>query len=147
MKLSARARYAAKALVDLALHYPGRAVSVKDIAENQNISPKYLEQIIRPLKAASLVTAVRGMHGGYTLAKPPASIKLSDVFTALEGSPGLAECVEHPDACPMEEDCPTRDTWVELTRALTNVLEGTTVQDLVDRKKRKQGSRMPMYYI
>ena len=147
MKLSTRARYGVRALVELALHYPEGAVSVREIAECQKISPKYLELIIRPLKAAGLVTAARGMHGGYTLARPPTTIRLSEVLSVLEGSPTLVECVEHPEMCPMKDGCPTRDTWCELTRALTTVLQGTTLQDLVERKKRKGGSHMLMYHI
>jgi len=147
MKLSTRARYGIRALVEIALRYPHGAISVREIGESQRISPKYLELIIQPLKAAGLLTAARGMHGGYALARPPETIKLSEVFSIVEGSPALVACVEQPDLCPMEEFCPTRDTWVQLAEAFTKVLEGTTVQDLVDRKRRMGGSHELMYHI
>ena len=147
MKLSTRARYGIRALVEIALRYPRGAISVREIGESQRISPKYLELIIQPLKAAGLLTAARGMHGGYALARPPETIKLSEVFTIVEGSPALVACVEQPDLCPMEGSCPTRDTWVQLSEAFTKVLEGTTVQDLVDRKRRMGGPPELMYHI
>ncbi len=147
MKLSTRTRYGTRAAVELALTYPEVPVSVKDMAERQRLSVKYLEQIMRTLKAAGLVRAVQGTHGGYALTREPATITLNEVFNALEGSPCLVECVNRQDACPMENICPTRDTWVELTRALTSVLEGTTLQDLAERQQQKIASRTPMYYI
>jgi len=147
MKVSTRVRYGIRALVEIALRYPHGAVSVREIGESQQISRKYLELIIQPLKAAGLVTAARGMHGGYALARPPETIRLSEVFNIVEGSTALVQCVEHPDQCPMEEFCPTRDTWVQLGEAFAKVLEGTTVQDLIDRKRRKSGSHDVTYQI
>ena len=147
MKLSTRARYGARALVEVALVYPDSTVSTKDVAERQSISRKYLENIMANLRAASLVTAVRGMHGGYVLARPPASITLKEIFEALEGPVAPVDCVDHPDSCPMEDVCPTRDTWVEMKESMERILEGTTIQDLVERKKRKDTASRPMYHI
>lgn len=147
MKLSTRARYGARALVEVALAYPDSTVSVKHVAARQNISPKYLERIMATLKAAGLVKAVRGMHGGYVLARPPTSITLKELFEALEGHVAPVDCVDHPNSCPMEDVCPTRETWVEMKQSLERILEGTTIQDLVERKKRKDSSSSPIYYI
>lgn len=146
MKVSTKARYGARALVELAVVYPKKAVSVKDMAKRQSISPKYLEQIFAPLKAMGLVRAVRGMHGGYELSRPPGQIGLDEVFAALEGSPAPVDCVDHPKACPMEDVCPTRDTWVEMRDAVEGVLKRTTLQDLVDRKRQKTGSSDALMY-
>ena len=148
MKLSTRARYGARALAELAAANPDAAVSVKDVAQRQKISPKYLEHIMAALRAAGLVKAVRGMYGGYVLARPSEKITLKDVFEVLEGSLAPVDCVDHPDSCPMEDTCPTRETWVEMKESMARVLQGTTVQDLVDRKRRKSAaSGAPMYHI
>jgi len=147
MKLSTRMRYGARALFELAAAYPDRAVSVKEMAERQRLSVKYLEHIIAALKAAGLIKAVRGFRGGYNLARSPSAIRLSEVFRALEGSLTLVDCVEDARTCPMEEVCPTRGTWIELTKAITRVLDRTTLQDLIERKGRKQDSSTAMYQI
>ena len=147
MRLSTRARYGARALAELALAYPDGTVSIKDIAVKQHISAKYLEQIMRTLRAVGLVTSVRGMHGGFALAKQPAEITLKDTYVALEGTVAPVDCVDHPDSCPIEKVCPTRDTWVEMMQAMESVLERTTVQDLADRARSKGESTATMYHI
>jgi len=147
MKLSTRMRYGTRALIELASAYPDKAMSVKDVAESQSISPKYLEHIMSALKTAGIVKSVRGLHGGYVLAVPPSACHLSDVYQALEGSPAPVECVDDPRSCALCEECPTRDTWAEVKEAIMEVLEHTTLQDLVDRSRRKQVGRAQMYYI
>ena len=147
MKVSTRARYGARALVEIALVYPDGTVSIRDIAERQKISPKYLNHIMGSLRAAGLVTAVRGVHGGYALARSPADITLKDLFEAIEGSVAPVDCVDHPGECSMEDICPTRDTWIEMKEAMENILDETTIQKLVDRRKRKEDLRMPIYQI
>jgi len=137
MKLSTRARYGTRAMVELALAYPDRAVSVRQMGQSQHLSVKYLERIMAGLKGAGLAKAVLGVHGGYTLARPPKSITLDDVLRALDGPIALAECVEHPEACPMIDSCATRGTWVEISGAFSRILEGTTLQDLVERSGRR----------
>jgi len=137
MRLSTKARYGARALVDLALARPEGATCVRDIAERQCISPKYLEQIMARLKAAGLVKALRGRHGGYALSRPAASITIKELFEVLEGPVAAVECVDDPASCPMSDVCPTRETWVQMKQALQNVLEQTSVQDLVDRENQR----------
>jgi Rrf2 family protein len=147
MRLSTTVRYGARAMTELASADPDRAVSVREVAEAQSISPKYLEHILKALKAAGLVRAVRGMNGGYALAKPPGSITLKELYESLVGPVALVHCVDDPDSCPMHDGCPTRETWVELNEAIQGVLERTTIQDLVQRKKRKALAPASMYYI
>ena len=147
MRISTRSRYGARAMAELAAASPGRPISVKELAENQKLSTKYLEQIMAILKAAGLVRPVRGLHGGYTLTASPGRISLNDVVGALESGPALAECVADPDSCPMRANCPTHDTWVELKEAMTKVLERTTLQDLAERLKKMDNVAAPMYYI
>jgi len=147
MKFSTRTRYGSRAMAELAAAYPDGVVSVKEMARRQHLSAKYLEQIIGSLRSAGLIEAVRGMHGGYVLSRPPSQISLSEVFRVLEGSSAPVGCVENPDQCAMSETCPTRETWVEIREAIEQILEGTSLQDLAERKKRKCDSSGLTYYI
>jgi len=147
MKLSTRARYGTRALLDLALHSGEGPVLLKDIAQRQQISSMYLEHLITPLVAAGIIRSIRGARGGVWLAKPPQEIKLLEVVRLLEGSLALVECVNDPKCCPRSGFCVTRDIWGELKQAMNGVLESTTLQDLVERQKRKEQSTEVMYYI
>jgi Rrf2 family cysteine metabolism transcriptional repressor len=147
MLLSTRMRYGSRALTELALAYGTRPVSLSEIAASQNLSAKYLAQIMNALRAGELVVSVRGSTGGYELAASPERITLRDVYGALEGAFELPECVEHPETCQMEGVCPTRDTWVEVGEAVRAVLAGTTLRDLANRAREKRGAAAPMYYI
>jgi Rrf2 family transcriptional regulator, cysteine metabolism repressor len=140
MRLPTSFRYGARAMAELGAAEPNRAVSVRELGERQSISAKYLEQILRALKAAGLVQVVRGQHGGYVLARAAKSITLREVYESLAGSAAPTECVDNPGKCPLLKTCPTRDTWVELKTAIERVLERTTIQELVDRKRRGAGS-------
>jgi Rrf2 family protein len=134
-------------MAELAGAYPDRVVSVKEIAERQEISAKYLEQIMNSLKLAGLVKSRRGVHGGYMLARPPEQIELREVFEALEGSPAPVDCVDDPELCPLKQTCPTRQTWVELKKSIVQVLEETTVADLGRRNEPESCDASPMYHI
>lgn len=147
MKLSTRARYGTRALLDLALHYDEGQVSLKDIAQRQQFSLPYLEHLITPLLAAGIVRSTRGPKGGVSLARPPQHIVLNEVIRILEGSTAPVECVDNPKVCPRSESCITRDIWDELKKAMNGVLESTTLQDLVERQKVKKPSEEAMYYI
>jgi len=147
MKLSTRTRYGSRAMVELARAYPGSIVSVKVMSRNQRLSAKYLEGIMVPLKAAGLVKAVRGPQGGYALTRSPSAIRLGDIFRVLEGSPAPVRCVDRANSCPMHARCPTRTTWVQLKRAIERVLDGTTLQNLVDRKGGTTGPCEATYEI
>lgn len=147
MKISTRVRYGTRAMVALAMAYPERAVSVKVIAQKQHLSVKYLEQIMAPLKGAGLIKVVRGGRGGYMLSRAPGTITLMDVYNALEGALCLVDCIEHSDDCEMTETCPTRDTWAEMTEALGEIMQRTTIQDLRERQRGKMDANEAMYYI
>ena len=147
MKLSTRGRYVTRALLDLALHHEEEPVLLKDIAQRQQISLRYLEHLITPLVAAGMVRSARGPRGGVWLTKPPEEIRLSEVIQLLEGSMAPVECVNNPEICARSELCVTRDIWGELKKAIDGVLESTTLQDLVERQKRKEQSKEAMYYI
>ena len=147
MKLSTRARYATRALLDLALHRAEEPVLLRDIAQRQQISLLYLEHLISPLIAAGIVRSTRGAKGGVSLVKPPEEIRLSEVVQLLEGSIAPVECINNPEICTRSELCVTRDIWGELKKAMNGVLESTTLQDLVVRQKRKERPEKAMYYI
>lgn len=133
MKLSTRSRYGLRAVLELAVEYGNKPLQIRMIAERQDISNKYLEQLMAILRTSDLVRSMRGPKGGYVLAKPPAEIKLSEVFTTLEGPMTPVECLEHPEYCPRCTDCVTRQIWGEIHDAMMKVLESTTLQDLVDK--------------
>jgi len=147
MKLSTRGRYATRALLDLALHQREGPVLLKDIAQRQQISLQYLEHLITPLIGAGIVVSTRGPRGGVSLAKLPEEIRLSEVIQLLEGSLAPVECVNNPGICAHSELCATRDIWSELKKAISGVLESTSLQDLVERQKRKERPEEVMYYI
>ncbi len=139
MKLSTRTRYGIRAILELADNYQKGPLQLKTIAKRQNISVKYLEQIMAVLRAGDLIRSVRGPKGGYTLAKHPNQIKLSDVFDCLEGSVTTVECVEDENYCARSIDCLARQLWTQVNNAIRNVLQSVTLQDLVNRAKDKGG--------
>ena len=138
MKLSTRTRYGMRAILELAENDGGSPLQIKIIAQRQDISIKYLEQLMAILKSAGFIRSIRGAKGGYALAKPPSQIKLSDVFNALEGTVTTAKCVENKNYCARAADCVTRQVWTEVQWAIINVLQSITLQDLVDRTKNKR---------
>jgi Rrf2 family protein len=147
MRLSARACYGTRALVELAARWKMGPTLLKDIAKRQNISLPYLARLISPLIAAGLVRSTRGVHGGVWLVRPPQEIKLSEVIQLLEGPVSPMECVANSNGCPHSELCAPRDIWSELEKVMNGLLESTTLQDLVDQQGRKQQSEETMYYI
>ena len=147
MKLSTKGRYGARMMLDLAIHYGEGPVLLKDVAERQEISEKYLGHLIPSLKAAGLINSSRGAHGGYILAKPPQEITLGEVIRAVEGNLALVECVSAPKVCHRVGFCVTRDIWKELGNKMMGVLESTTLQDMVNRQGEKLKSQALVYNI
>ena len=132
MKLSTRSRYGARILVDLARHKDQGPIQIGEISKRQDISVKYLEQLIRPLKQAKLVTSVRGPKGGHLLAEKPENISLGQVVRLFEGQSDLVECVSFPEKCSMSDDCQVRLAWRDATQVLYNKLDSTTISDLMN---------------
>jgi Rrf2 family protein len=135
MKLSTRTRYGIRAILELAENYGKRPLQLRIIAQRQDISIKYLEQLMSILRSAGFVRSIRGAKGGYMLAKPPNQIKLSDVFDCLEGYVTTVECIEDKKYCERADDCIARQVWIQVQDAIKNVLQSITVQDLVNRGK------------
>jgi len=138
VKLSARARYGTKALLELALHWDEEPVLLKDIAQRQQIPLPYLEHLIGPLVKAGIVKSARGARGGVSLLKSPEEVILSEVIQLLEGSLAPAECVDNPGTCSRSKLCVTHDIWDEVKEAVSKVLESITLQDLVERRGQKR---------
>jgi Rrf2 family protein len=132
MKLSTRSRYGTRLLLDLARSRQKGPVQISEISSRQNISVKYLEQLIRPLKQAALITSVRGPKGGHMLIKKPEEITLGQIVRLFEGQSELVECVSYPDKCPMADDCAVRLAWRSATQALYRNLDATTIADLMN---------------
>jgi Rrf2 family protein len=138
MKISTRTRYGIRAAIELACSHNQGPLQLRIIAERQGISVKYLEQLMAVLRASGLVRSLRGAKGGYLLAKPPSQIRLSDVFHCLEGPVATAECVDGNDTCMRAADCLARNLWLDVERAINEVLDAVTLQDLVDRLNEPQ---------
>jgi len=117
-------------MIDLAAHAGEGPVSTADIARRQGISPKYLKQLVPPLKAAGLVRSVRGPKGGLVLAKPASDITVMDVVQATEGSIAPVECVDDADICPRGPSCAARGIWTRAREAMEGVLRTASVADL-----------------
>lgn len=137
MKLSTKARYATRAMVDLALNSDNKPLPLKKIAARQNISIKYLEQVMYPLNVAGLVYARKGKNGGYMLTKPPEKITLYDIVCIVEGVPSPVECVDNMDYCGRANDCSVRDVWISLKEVVTNRLKEISLDDLMCSQKLK----------
>ena len=135
MKLSTRTRYAMRAVLELAEHFGKGPLQTRVIAQNQDISIKYLEQLMAALKSAGLIRSQRGAKGGYILANPPEKIKLSDVFDVFEGPVVTVECVSNEKYCNKAGNCVARQVWAEVQRAVRNVLQATTLQDVIEKAK------------
>lgn len=131
MKLSTRSRYGTRLMVDLAQHYDSGPVRIRDIARRQDISVKYLEQLIIPLKEAGFIRSVRGVKGGHLLSKPPGDITAGDIVRALEKETGLVQCVEDSKTCLRAKTCPTRNVWQKATHALYQQLDRITLAELI----------------
>lgn len=147
MKLSTRVRYGVRAMIDLELNEHDSPVLVQAIAERQEISRKYLDNLLTALKAAGLVRSVRGARGGYKLAKHAQAITLRDISVALEGDPALTDCTLDATICSRVDTCPTRDVWKEMTESLEAHLQKTTLADIARKAKDKGQADSSMYCI
>lgn len=135
MKISTRGRYGTRMMLDLAAHHDQGPTPLREIAKRQDLSVKYLEQLIIPLKAAGYIRSVRGARGGYTLARKPDKISVGQIIKVLEGGLSLVDCVEDPKVCEREKNCPTRDIWLRMSDRLMEELSSLTLRDVLDGKK------------
>jgi Rrf2 family protein len=148
MKLSTKGRYAPRAMLDLALNYGKGPMSLKNIGRRQEISERYLEHIMITLQSAGLVQSTRGSRGGFSLAKLPKEIKLSQIIQAVEGSISLVACVDDPKLCNRVDTCVTHEIWKKLKKAMLKVFDSVTLEDMLKMQKKKLSKQKDrMYYI
>ncbi len=148
IRLSTKGRYGTRLMLNLAQHYNtgNPSVILKNVSEEEDISIRYLEQIIIPLKIHRLVKSIRGAGGGYALSREPSKIKLSEILHALEGSCCLVECVEDENYCDRVSICATYEVWKESSELLKKYFDNLTLQDLVliaEKKKQKAQGKKP----
>ncbi len=137
MMISTRGRYALRLMIDIAVHGGEQPVRIKDIAMRQDISIKYLEQIISILNKAGYVKSVRGPQGGYRLVKEPSQYTAGMVLRLTEGSLAPVTCLEYEENdCPRQKDCATLILWEKLDEAIHNVVDNVTLKDLTEWQKR-----------
>ena len=143
IRLSTKGRYGTRLMLNLAHNYNNgnEAIILKNVSDAENISIRYLEQIIIPLKINKLVKSIRGAGGGYILARHPSQIKLSDILETLEGSMCLVECVEDDNYCSRIAECATHKVWKEASLMLKDYFESLTLQDLANHEAKKKKKR------
>lgn len=145
MKMSTKGRYGVRLMLDVALNQGKKPVLLKDISKRQEISEKYLWQLIPPLKNAGLIKSTRGAKGGYVIGKPASKIKLSDIVSVLEGPICIVDCINNPSACKRSDFCAVRDVWSEVNEKILGILSGITLEDMVERQNSKKENNV--YYI
>ncbi|HOJ10691.1 MAG TPA: Rrf2 family transcriptional regulator [Clostridiales bacterium] len=153
MNISTKGRYGIKAMVDIALNYSDEnsdeTISVKSIAERQNIPEKYLEQLFSVLKKAGLVKSIRGSYGGYFLARPPKNITIGEILRALEGDLAPVDCVIEKrkiGKCKRSNICITKYVWAKIRDGINHVVDEITLKQLAEGYKAETADSY-MYYI
>lgn len=135
MQLSTRTRYGVRALLDIALCADREPVLLREIAERQEVSKGYLEQLILALQSAGFIRSIRGKRGGFVLIKSPSEITLDEVVKALERTVSLVECVNDSQICDRSVNCATRKLWIRLADVMQRELRGLTLKDLMEWQK------------
>ena len=133
MKISTKGRYALRMMIDLATHSDKEYVALKDVANRQNISKKYLEQIVPLLSKADLLRTNRGYQGGYALSKPPEQYTVGEILRVTEGSLSPVACLQYgTNNCPRKSDCITLPVWEGLYKTIMDYLDGITLRDIIE---------------
>jgi Rrf2 family protein len=140
LKISTRGRYAVRLMLDLAQNDSDHYITIKSISERQEISSKYLEQIISILSRAGFVKSVRGSQGGYKLARPAEDYTIGMILRLIEGSLVPVACMDDdPNQCPRCETCATLDVWRKIDEAVSTVVDNITLADLINKQCRSSG--------
>ena len=132
MKISTKGRYGLRILIDLAMHDPARPRLIRDIAQSQQISEKYISRLVIGLRRAKLIRSVRGVKGGFHLAKAPEKITLLEILETMEGPISVVDCVRSPEKCKRGTLCPARDIWQELNDGIRALTENITLDDILN---------------
>lgn len=131
MKISTKGQYALQMMLDLAINDTGEYITIKSIAGRQNLSEKYLEQIINMLSRAKFVKSVRGAKGGYKLSNPPEYYTVGMILRAIEGSLAPLRCIEDSSDCSQVEECVLCGLWRKINDSINEVIDHVTLEDLV----------------
>jgi Rrf2 family protein len=142
MKVNTKVRYGLRAILQVADAYGGEPVPVSAISQTQEISGKYLEQVIGALRRAELVLSRKGVRGGYTLARDPAEISLWEIISALDNQTALVDCVIEPEVCDRADDCLTRSIWTLLSRRMEEFWSSFTLADLLTTMREAGDARL-----
>lgn len=137
MRISTKGRYALRLMLDIALHGEQGAVPLREAAARQELSEKYLEQIVTPLSRAGLVRSVRGAGGGYLLTRPAEGYTVGDILRPVEGTLTPVGCVDGTECCGRMDECVTIEVWQQIGRAVAEVVDRITLADLVRRYREK----------
>lgn len=142
MKISTKGRYALRMMLDLAEHSQEGYIALKDVAERQELSKKYLEQIVPILNRTDILQTNRGYQGGYRLARPASDYTVGEILRITEGSLSPVPCLDVcPNPCKRSSDCPTLPVWEGLGKVIDEYLDSITLQDILD--ARKEGNNHP----
>jgi Rrf2 family transcriptional regulator, cysteine metabolism repressor len=148
MKISTKGRYGLRAMVDLAVYSAGDHLSLKSIAERQNVSEGYLEQVFSTLRKAGLINSIKGAQGGYALADKPASISVGAVLRALEGNLSIIDEKSLEEKTNDKiEDCIREQVWNTINSSINDVVDNINLEDLMNEYKKMSNKQADMYYI
>jgi len=135
MQLSTKSRYGTRAVLDISIHGKDGPVTLNAISKRQNISKKYLGQIVNQLITAGILESVRGPQGGYLLAKTPKKLKLGEIIRTLDGSVAPVRCVDNPKLCRRTSKCVTREVWIQMKNSIDAVIDSVSISDLMKRQE------------
>lgn len=135
MKISTKGRYALRIMLDIAEQKGDGYVSVRDISQRQNITIKYMEQIVSTLHKAGYLASFRGNSGGYRLSKEPEEYIIGDILRLMEGNISPSPCTEDNFDCPMKRECRAYDFWAGLDRVISDYINSKTLKDLMPRRR------------
>ena len=146
MKISTKGRYGLRILIDLATHDSTKPRLVRDIAESQQISEKYISRLIIDLRRARLVRSVRGMKGGFFLARSPKEITLLDILETMEGTISIVDCVMAPEKCSYNKGCTARGIWLRLNDGIRDLMRGITFEQILQEYSKGKAAESVLDY-
>lgn len=148
MKMSTKGRYGLRAMVDLAVNSSGEHVSLNSIADRQNVSENYMEQVFSTLRKAGLVKSVKGAQGGYVLGDKPSNITVGTVLRTLEGNLSIIDQVDESKRLGNDiEYCVTVNVWEKINASINEVVDSITLEDLANEYRKLNGNTAMMFYI
>ena len=137
MKISTKGRYGLRILLDLALHQSEKPRLIRDIAESQQISEKYISRLVISLRKAGMIRSIRGVNGGFHLARLPEEITLLEILETMEGPISVVDCVSAPQGCSHSPNCAPREIWCKLNDDIRGLMRGTTLAEILESYKRQ----------